>query len=192
MGIERDEDMGWEQVPLIRWHLSRALRWFSVGRSSRQRNSDCKSREAGAYLVFREEEGRQWSEAGLGGRVRKRCPKRQNQGWILTLGEVERLGKMLRSDVIWITFSKYLSGFCEASRLRWQGWKQGDETGSYCNGWWLRVNGLWWLQPGWLDRITIFINVTSRTAGFSGRIWRKEGIKDNFTKISGFSVWIAL
>ena len=70
-GIERDEDMGREQVPLIRRHLSRALRWFSVGRSSRQRNSDCKSREAGAYLVFREEEGRQWSEAELGGRVRK-------------------------------------------------------------------------------------------------------------------------
>ena len=98
VGIERDEDMGWKQVPLTRWHLSRALRWFSVGRSSRQRNSDCKSWEAGAYLVFRE--GRQWSEAELGGRVRKRCTQRQNQGWILTLGEMERLGKMLRSDVI--------------------------------------------------------------------------------------------
>lgn len=172
MGIERDEDTGWEQVPLIRQHLSRALRRLSVGRNSRQRNSDCKSRGAGAYLVFREE-GRQWSEAELGGRVRKRCPQRQNQGWILTLGE--RLGKMLRSDVIWIAFSKYLSGFCEASRLTWQEWKQGDERGSYCNGWWLRVSGLWWLQPGWLDRITVFINVTCRTAGFSGGMWRKKG-----------------
>lgn len=78
VGIERDEDMGREQVPLIRRHLSRALRWFSVGRSSRQRNSDCKSREAGAYLVFREEEGRQWSEAELGGRVRKRHPQTES------------------------------------------------------------------------------------------------------------------
>ena len=98
VGRERDEGMGWEQVPLIRRHLSRALRRLSVGRNSRQRNSDCKSQEAGAYLVFRE--GRQWSEAELGGRVRKRCPQRQNQGCILTLGEIERLGKMLRSDVI--------------------------------------------------------------------------------------------
>ena len=88
MGTGPTDEMAFEQ----------SLEGSRVGRNSRQRSSDCESREAGAYLVFRE--GRQWSEAELGGRVRKTCPQRQNQGCILTLGERERLGKMLRSDVI--------------------------------------------------------------------------------------------
>lgn len=44
-----------------------------------QRNSDCKAGRQGA-AVFREEEGRQWSEAELGGRVRKKASLQTESG----------------------------------------------------------------------------------------------------------------
>lgn len=168
----------WEQVPLIRY-LSRALRWVSVGKEF-QPEEQWVQRPGGTGLL------------GVQKRRRKAVAQKQNK-------EGEWGGDAIKEGVgagLWLQERKEGLGRCWEEEwcdlnyvfqvslwFLWgkgQGWKQGDERGCYCNRWWLRLSGLWWLQWGWLEGVTIYINVTGRGAGFSDGMdgcgmWRKEG-----------------